>query len=133
MASKTTAWVFGVIFILAAVLGFVGTSLVGTTGYFAANAALNVVNLIMGLALIIAAMTAEVPSIGTTLRTIGAIAVVLGLLGLIVGSSGMILGFLLANMADVALYLIAGIVMLLVPGIAHETRSEFREHEHRTA
>lgn len=130
MISKTAAWVFGAAFTLIGLLGFIGTPLVGGAGYFETNLAHDIIHFVIGLALIAVAVGAEERS-ATALRVFGAIYVIVAVLGwLMAGSSGTVLGFIQANAADHVLHVIAGLVMLAIPGLAHEPTTR---HEHRMA
>lgn len=109
--AKTLAIVFGIIFVLAGLLGFVGNSLVGSGALFEADAAHNLVHLVFGLILLAVALWSAAQS-ALWLKIIGAIYLVVALLGFMTASSGSLLGIVAINDADNWLHLVLGIALL---------------------
>ena len=112
--AKKTGWVLGIIFILAGVLGFMGTSFIGDMGTFHTNTLLSVVHVVTGLIFIlVAAKSAD--SMGKTCKILGIIYIIIALLGFfVIGDDGMgaVLGFLHVNGATNILHIVLGIVAL---------------------
>jgi hypothetical protein len=111
--AKTLLWVFGVVFLLVGVLGFVPNPLVGQEGaLFETDAMHNIVHLVFGAVLIVVALMAA-ESAGVTLIVVGVIYAVLAVLGFImVPDDGMLLGLVHVNMADHWLHVLLAVVLI---------------------
>ncbi|HEX7651599.1 MAG TPA: DUF4383 domain-containing protein [Candidatus Paceibacterota bacterium] len=109
MSAKMLALVLGIIVVIVGLLGFVANPLVGATGMFLTNAALNVVYIIIGAVLIIVSVWASAQS-GLWLKIGGVIYLIVAILGFLMASP--VLGFLAVNMATNWLHVVLGIVML---------------------
>lgn len=111
--AKKIGLLFGIVFVLVALLGFMGTGIVGDMGVFHTDMMHNVVHLIVGLVFIFVALKAA-DSMGMTMKIFGAIYLILAVLGfLMVGSgTGSLLGLIEINGADNYLHLVLGIVIL---------------------
>ncbi len=109
MSAKTLALVFGIIFVIVGLLGFVPNPLVGANGLFLTNVVHDLVHLIIGLILLAVALWAPAQS-GMWLKIMGAVYLVIFLLGLVMGSP--MLGLVAFNGADNWLHLLLGIVLL---------------------
>jgi hypothetical protein len=107
--AKKSALVFGIIFLLVGILGFIpGNGIVGTEATFEANALHNVVHLIFGLILVIIAVKSAEKSVGT-LKVVGVIYILLAIIGFVQETS--ILGIVPVNGADNWLHLILGVLI----------------------
>ncbi|HLZ58137.1 MAG TPA: DUF4383 domain-containing protein [Ktedonosporobacter sp.] len=120
--NKTVALVFGIVFLLIGVLGFVPALTPGGAllGVFMVNGVHSVVHLLFGVLGIAAALT------GTERwynRAGGIIYLVIGLLGFVpvLAPGGMLLGLVMINLADNILHLVIGAVLAYV-GFALPTR-----------
>jgi hypothetical protein len=111
--AKTLAIVFGIVFVLVAVLGFMNTGLVGEMGMFQTDTLHDLVHLIFGLILLVVAFTAPMKS-AMWLKVLGIIYLVLAILGfLTIYNGGMLLGLVTMNTADHWLHLVLGVVLIL--------------------
>ena len=120
--NKTIALVFGIVFLLIGVLGFVPALTPGGAllGLFMVNGLHSVVHLLFGVLGIGAALT----GMGRLYnRAAGVIYLLLGVLGLIPAlvPNGMLLGLVMINPADNVLHLVIGAVLAYV-GFAVQTR-----------
>lgn len=105
---KTLANVFGVIVILAGLLGFVSNPLIGQDGFFYTNTALNIVYILFGIILLAVGLWAAEQA-GSTMLVIGIIYILLALIGIFTDN---VLGFLSVNTPDNWLHVILGIVLV---------------------
>ncbi len=108
--AKKLAVVFGIVFILVGVLGFINNPLVGANGYFVTDAIHNVVHLLIGIILVIAGRKSEGAS-ASAMKIFGVVYLVLFLNGLV--TPDLLLGFVTQNEADTWLHLFLGIVLLI--------------------
>jgi hypothetical protein len=116
MAGKTGALLFGVIFIIIGVLGFVDNPLFNSDGVFYTNKSLSGFHIIAGIILFVAALLGNERA-RTVLIVFGFLFLLLGLIGLItIGGtgSGQLLGIFRVNGADNILYIMLGVLVLLV-------------------
>lgn len=110
--AKKLAVVFGIVFVLVGVLGFVSNPLVGSMGLFQTNHLHDIVHLLVGVVLLIVAMSAPEKS-GLWLKIFGVVYLLLAVLGfLLVPDGGMLLGLVTMNMADHWLHVVLGVVLL---------------------
>ena len=109
MTKMLAKW-FGWILIIVGVLGFFSNPLISSVGYFHANAAHDVVHLLLGIILLIAATTEEKAALW--LKVIGIVTIIVAILGFL-SSTGMILGFIASNSAAKWLHAVLGIVFFL--------------------
>ena len=121
--NRTVALVFGIVFLLVGVLGFVPalTPDGALLGLFMVNTLHNIVHLAFGVLGIAAVLT------GTSVlynRAAGIIYLLLTVLGFIPGLApgGMLLGLVMINLADNFLHLVLGVVLAYV-GFALAPRS----------
>jgi len=111
--ARTLAIVFGVVFVLVALLGFMNSGIAGETGLFMTNTLHDLVHLLFGVILLVVAFTAPARS-ATWLTILGVVYLVLAVLGfLLVGDSGELLGLVLMNQADHWLHVVLGVVLIL--------------------
>ncbi len=118
--AKTIAKIFGVIVLLLGIIGFFSNGFIGSTGYFLANTGLDIVNVILGIALL--AMSTTEDSAGLSLKIVGGVYFVLALIGfLLMPATGIsnVLGFMSFNTTDNWLYIVLG-VLLFASGFAEE-------------
>lgn len=107
------AWVFGAVFIVVGVLGFVpGVTADGhLLGIFAVDALHNVIHLLSGIAAIVAAwMSASYAKL--FFRAFGVVYLAVTVLGFVMGES--ILGLFVVNMADNLLHLVIAAATLYI-------------------
>ncbi len=110
--SKTIAIVFGVVFVLVGILGFVPNPLVGPMGIFETNAMHNVVHLLFGIILLVVAFTAPMKS-ALWLKILGVVYLVIAVLGFVMApAGGELLGLVHTNMNDHWLHVVLGVVLL---------------------
>jgi len=111
MSAKTIGLVLGIIFVLAAVLGMMGTSFFGPDGMFVTNIPHDIVHLVSGLLLIFVALKSA-GSAATVLKVLGVVYLIVAVLGFVMGGEGMILNLLAVNGAVNILHVVFGIVLL---------------------
>jgi hypothetical protein len=99
---------FGAIFIIVAILGFVPNPLVGPAGIFVTNAAHNILHAIVGVALLAAARTEYSKK---ALLVVGIVYVLVAILGYM-AMTDMLFGLIMVNMADHYLHLALGLVII---------------------
>ena len=109
--AKTLAMVFGVVFVLVGLLGFVPNPLVGVDGIFETDLLHNLVHLLFGVILVVVAMKSAAQS-ALWLTILGAVYLVLAALGFVMtGEDEMLLGLVHANVADHWLHVVLGVVL----------------------
>jgi len=106
--ATTLAKVFGVVFVLVAVLGFVQSGPV--LGVFETNFAHDLVHLVVGVILL--AVSGSEGNARSGLKILGIIYIVLAALGFYVGS-GSLLGFIEVNQADNWLHAVLGVLLVV--------------------
>ena len=110
--AKTLAMVFGVVFVLVGLLGFVPNPLVGVDGIFETDLLHNLVHLLFGVILVVVAMKSAAQS-ALWLTILGAVYLVLAALGFVMtGEDEMLLGLVHANVADHWLHVVLGVVLV---------------------
>lgn len=120
--AKTLAMVFGVVFVIVGVLGFIDNPIVGMAGLFQTNTLHDLVHLLIGVVLVIVAMSAPAKS-SMWLKIFGVIYLLLAVLGfLTIPMGGMLLGLVTTNMADHWLHVVLGVV-LLIAGFATSNKT----------
>lgn len=111
--AKTLAIVFGIVFVLVGVLGFIGSPIAGPMGIFQTNTLHDLVHLLFGIILLVVAFTSPAKS-ALWLKILGIVYLLLAVLGLLmIPGGGMLLGIVLMNSADHWLHLVLGIVLIL--------------------
>ena len=111
--ARTVAAVFGAIYLLVGIVGFVLES--PLLGYFEVNALHNVVHILLGAILLYGSMS-TVAAIQTT-RGVGAVLLILGILGFIVPEG---FGFVPLGGNDIWLHLATGAILLATGFMATE-------------
>lgn len=111
--AKTWAMVFGWIFVIVGVLGFITNPIVGMNGMFHTDTMHNIIHIIFGAALLWAAYSRPSKA-AAVMKWEGIIYLILAILGFIlVGSStGSLLGIAEINGADNWLHLVLGLVLV---------------------
>ncbi|MBV8495424.1 MAG: DUF4383 domain-containing protein [Gammaproteobacteria bacterium] len=111
---KTFANLFGIVFLLVGILGFVPgiTNDQMLLGIFHVNAAHNVVHLLSGAVALWAGMTSTAYA-RTYFRVFGIIYALVALLGFFVGN-GLLLGLISNNMADTCLHVVIAVAALVL-------------------
>lgn len=111
--AKTLAIVFGLVFVLVGILGFMGSGIAGPMGIFQTNMLHDLVHLLFGIILLAVAFMAPGSS-AKWLKILGVVYLLLAVLGfLLIPSGGMLLGLVLMNSNDHWLHAILGIVLVL--------------------
>ena len=111
--AKTWAMVFGWIFILVGVLGFVSNPIVGMNGLFHADTMHDLIHIILGAILLWAAYAAPHKA-AAVMKGEGVLYLILAILGFVlVSGTGTLLGLAEINGNDNYLHLVLGIVLLL--------------------
>jgi hypothetical protein len=109
--AKTLAMIFGVVFVLVGLLGFVNNPILGL---FAVDALHNIVHIILGIVLIAGARNMNPKAAVSSMKTVGIIYIVLAVLGFIlVPVSGKLLGLVTMNGADNWLHVVLGVALLI--------------------
>ncbi len=120
--NRTVALVFGIVFLVIGVLGFVPALTPGGAllGLFMVNGLHSIVHLLFGVLGVVAALTGMSRLYN---RAAGVIYLLLGVLGLIPAlvPGGMLLGLVMINPADNVLHLVIGAVLACV-GFAVQSR-----------
>lgn len=106
---KKLAIVFGIVFVVVGLLGFVSNPVVGDMGIFHTNALHNIVHLLVGIILILVAKNEK--NAIKAMKIFGIVFILLAILGFI---SLDILSFISANGADNVLHLVLGVLLLVV-------------------
>ncbi|MDB5245195.1 MAG: TonB-dependent siderophore receptor [Parcubacteria group bacterium] len=111
--AKKLAVLFGIVFVLVGVLGFIPNPLVGSAGLFQTDVLHNIVHLLIGVVLLIVAMSAPEKS-SLWLKVFGVIYLLLAVLGFIlIPGGGPLLGLVQMNTADHWLHVVLGVVLLI--------------------
>lgn len=109
---KALLWVFGVVFVLVGLLGWVPNPLVGMGGLFETNHAHDLVHLIIGVVFILVALFAAHQA-SMTLKIIGAVYLLVAVLGFVMApQGGALLGLIETNTYDHYLHVVLGVVLL---------------------
>lgn len=117
--AKTSAILFGVIFVLAGLLGFVSNPLIGTNAIFETNTADNLLHLLVGSILILVAYIGPDRS-GRWLKVFGITYLFVAAIGFF--SFSPLLGLFEANRADNWLHAVLGTMLILASVYGKEPR-----------
>ena len=113
---KKLGVVLGIVFVLVGILGFISNPLVGANGLFQTDAVHNVIHLIIGVVLLIAAKSESASR--KAIITFAVIYLLLAIVGFFQlgasGQSGKLLGLASANSADNWLHVVLAIVMYVL-------------------
>ncbi len=114
--TKKLAMVFGVVFVLVGLLGFVSNPIVGEGKIFHTNLAHNLVHILLGAVLLLGMNKGAM-----VLKVVGAVYLLVAVLGFVMGGD-MLLGLVEINSADNWLHLVLGVV-LFASSFAGESNS----------
>ena len=110
--AKMLLYVFGVVFVLVGILGWIPNPLVGTGAIFDTNHVHDIVHLLIGVIFLVVAMMAANKAT-LVMKIVGAVYLLIAVLGfLMVPSGGELLGIVHTNMADHWLHVVLGVVIL---------------------
>ncbi|MGQ0740675.1 MAG: DUF4383 domain-containing protein [Alphaproteobacteria bacterium] len=109
MNARTAALVFGAVFILVGVLGFIPNPLVGPEGLFVTNVSHDLVHIVSGAVLLAGVYTQLGASLA--LKIIGIAYAIVAVLGFVMPGD-MMLGMIAMNEADRWLHVLLAIVLL---------------------
>lgn len=110
--AKKVALVFGAVFILVGILGFIPNPIVGMGAIFDTNHLHDAVHLLFGIILLAIALKVPAKS-AKWLKIVGVIYLLIALLGFVlVPSGGLLLGFVETNHADHWLHIVLGVILL---------------------
>ncbi|HEY4515671.1 MAG TPA: DUF4383 domain-containing protein [Candidatus Paceibacterota bacterium] len=110
--AKKLAKVFGIIFILVGLLGFIGNPVIGEMGFFHSDMIHNLIHIVSGLILLLAAAKGAA---SMWLKILGIIYLLVAVLGfMMIDSTGMayVLGIISVNSADNWLHLVLGLIFV---------------------
>ncbi len=107
--TKKLAVVFGIVFVIVGLLGFIQNPIVGAGAFFHTDAMHNAFHLLVGIVLLIAGANG-IKASALWLKIFGIVYLVLFLDGLVQPE---LLGFIEANNADAWLHLVLGVVLLV--------------------
>jgi hypothetical protein len=111
--AKSAAVIFGILFLIVGVLGFIPNPIVSPTGIFEVNNYHNLFHIGAGILLLVGAYaSAGSFGPGMALRFVGAVYAVLAVMGFFMPMNG-ILGAFAMNMADHWLHTLLAVVLLL--------------------
>ncbi len=111
--AKKLAIVFGIVFVLVGILGFIPNPVVGAGAIFDTNHIHDLVHFVFGLILLAVAFMAPRMS-ALWLKILGVVYLLIAVLGfLLVPNGGDLLGLVTTNMADHLLHVVLGIVLLV--------------------
>ena len=126
--SKTICIVFGAVFVLVGLLGFIPNPIVSSEGIFETNAMHNLVHLITGAAFLFGSVVVEGKE-GVTLKAVTAAYFGVALLGFFTEGS-MLLGMVHLNEADRWLHLGLAMAMVVAAIGAPQPSTQFVESRH---
>jgi hypothetical protein len=111
--SKIVALVFGIVFVVVGLLGFVPNPIVGPGALFDTNLVHDLIHLVFGLILLFVAWKAPAKS-GLWLLILGIVYLVVALLGFVLTpNGGLLLGLVETNTTDHWLHVVLGVVLVL--------------------
>ena len=119
---KTAAIIFGIVFLLVGVLGFVpGITTTGQMllGIFHVNAVHNIVHLLSGAVALITGLTSTAAA-RMYFRVFGIVYALVAILGFFTGN-GLLLGLISNNMADTWLHVLIALVALALGFVVQDT------------
>ena len=126
--SKTICIVFGAVFVLVGLLGFIPNPIVSSEGIFETNAMHNLVHLITGAAFLFGSVVVEGKE-GVTLKAVTAAYFGVALLGFFT-EGNMLLGMVHLNEADRWLHLGLAMAMVVAAIGAPQPSTQFVESRH---
>jgi hypothetical protein len=110
--ARNVAFVLGIVFLIAGVLGYINNPIVGPNGLFMTNTAHNMVHILSGVFLLLGIYTALTPSLA--LKILGVVYAIVAIAGFVMmkGMSGIMLGVQM-NAADHWLHIGLAVILLL--------------------
>jgi len=110
---KNLAWVFGIVFVVAGVLGWVPGITSGglLLGIFEVDTVHNIVHLATGLVFIWGAMASSATN-SMVFKVVGVVYAIVAVVGLVQGDT--VLGLISTNMADHLLHVVLAVVILYI-------------------
>ena len=118
--AKMLAIVFGVVFVLVGILGWVPNPIVGMGALFDTNMVHDLVHLVFGLILLAVAFALPKHA-SLALKVLGVVYLLIAVLGfMLVPDGGLLLGLVHTNMADHLLHVVLGVVLLVAGFVAHD-------------
>jgi hypothetical protein len=110
--AKTLSLVFGVVFVLVGVLGWIPNPIVGPSGIFETNFMHDLVHLVIGLVFLYVAFMA-VHQATLAFKVVGVVYLLIAVLGFFMAPhGGALLGLVHTNAADHWLHVVLGVVLL---------------------
>ncbi|HSE83304.1 MAG TPA: DUF4383 domain-containing protein [Thermodesulfobacteriota bacterium] len=122
--AKKLAWLFGIVFVLVGILGFIPNPIVGHNAVFHTNAVHNLVHLIIGVFLIIGGTQGEATA-SKFLVIFGVVYLLVAILGFFsvdASGRGMLLGLVAINVADNWLHVVLAVALIGTGLMAGKTR-----------
>ena len=110
MNARSAAILFGVVFVLVGILGYVPNPIVGPAGIFVTNGTHNLIHIVSGLVLLAGAYSSLGPSLA--LKIIGIVYGIVAILGFVM-MGDMMLGMVAMNAADRWLHVALAVVILI--------------------
>ncbi len=115
---------FGIIFILVGLLGFISNPLIGSIGFFSADAGHYMIHLLTGIVFLAFAFLKLESSI-KAIKTFGVLYLILTVFGFIlVPTGGSLFGLVLLNSADHFMNLFIGVFLVIVAYGLENSKSE---------
>lgn len=108
--AKKVSMLFGVVFVIVGLLGFVSNPIVGREGFFMTDVMHDIVHILVGVIMLVASGKGEGAAV-MSLKVFGVIYLLLAILGFLMPGAKLI-GILSANTADHVLHLVLGVVLL---------------------
>ncbi|MDB5259729.1 MAG: TonB-dependent siderophore receptor [Candidatus Taylorbacteria bacterium] len=119
--AKKLSIVFGIVFIIVGILGFIPNPLVSATGFFGVDTVHTIVHLVIGIILLVVGLKCAKTS-AAVLIVVGAVYLLLAIIGFFGVTS--ILGFLNVNTPDNWLHAVLGIVIIIAGIMGKKCNSE---------
>ena len=117
LTARSAAFVFGVVFLIVGVLGYIPNPIVGPTGLFMTNHLHNIVHILSGIVLLLGVYSGLGSSMA--LKIVGIVYGLVALCGFFMAMDGMMFGIAI-NMADKWLHVLLAAAILaagfLLPG-----------------
>ncbi len=110
--AKKFAMLFGIVFVIVGILGFIKNPIVGAGGYFETDLLHNLVHLVIGVLLLYGQGKGEAQA-ATFLKVVGIIYLLLAVLGFLM-PGGKLIGLVAVNMADHWLHLVLGVIITAI-------------------
>ncbi len=99
--AKKLARIFGLVFVLIGLLGFVNNSIIGGNGFFISDTVHNIVHILLGVILLLGTKSGSV-----TMKIVAVGYLFIAILGFIMGTNQKLIGLVTINTADNWLHLV---------------------------